>query len=94
MIASFGDRDSERFFNGERVRRFEGFVRQAARRLLVLDSATSLDDLRNLRSNRFEALRGDRKGQYSIAINKQWRVCFNWQDGEAHDVEIVDYHKG
>jgi len=94
MIVGFGDKDSERFYNGERVPRFQGFAPQAARRLQVLDSATSLDDLRNLRSNRFEALRGNRKGQYSIAINMQWRICFKWRDGEAYDVEIVDYHKG
>ena len=92
MIRSFADRHTRRFFEGERVPRFGGFATQAARRLTVLDSAVELRDLAMLRSNRFEALRGDRAGQYSIRINAQWRICFRWTEDGPHDVEIVDYH--
>lgn len=92
MIVTFRDRDTQRFFGGERVIRFQGFADQAARRLQVLDDATSVHDLASLRSNRFETLKGDRKGQFSIRINRQWRICFRFEDGEAHDVEIVDCH--
>ena len=82
-----------RFFAGERVREFQGFVDQATRRLAVLDSATSLQDLAALRSNRLESLSGDRAGQCSIRINRQWRICFRWEDDGPYDVEIVDYHR-
>jgi len=92
MIRSFGDRKTEQFFNGLRVRAFQGFAEQATRRLTVLDSADALQDLSALRSNRLEVLAGDRVGQYSIRINKQWRICFRWEDDGPHDVEIVDYH--
>ena len=92
MIRSFADRHTRRFFEGERVARFGGFAPQAARRLAVLDSAVELRDLAMLRSDRFEALRGDRAGQYSIRINAQWRICFRWTEDGPHDVEIVDYH--
>ena len=92
MIRSFGDRKTEQFFNGLRVRAFQGFAEQATRRLTVLDNADSLQDLSALRSNRLEVLAGDRVGQYSIRINKQWRICFRWEDDGPHDVEIVDYH--
>lgn len=71
---------------------FQAIATQAERRLQILDNATSLQDLRNLPSNRFEALRGDRIGEYSIRINDQWRICFEWEDGDAYNVEIVDYH--
>lgn len=71
---------------------FQVFSTQAERRLQILDNATSLQDLRNLPSNRFEALRGDRVGQCSIRINDQWRICFKWEDGDAYNVEIGDYH--
>ena len=91
MIRSFADKDTKRLFNDERVRRFAAFERQARRKLLLLDAAASLDDLRIPPGNRLEALAGDRKGQHSIRINDQWRICFRWNDG-AHDVEIVDYH--
>ena len=74
------------------VKRCLSFTSQAERRLQILDSATCLNDLRGLPSNNFEALQGHRKGQYSIRINIKWRVCFEWLDNEAHDVEIVDYH--
>ena len=80
-----------RLFNGERVPAFSGFSRQADKRLRILDATETLDALKALPSNRFEALSGDRKGQYSIRVNKQWRVCFEWDEG-AHEVEIVDYH--
>lgn len=92
MIQSFKDRDTRRFFEGVRVARFQAFADQATRRLTVLDNADALRDLSGLRSNRLEALRGDRVGQYSIRINTQWRICFRWSDDGAHDVELVDYH--
>ena len=92
MIRSFADRDTQALFNGRRVRRFEAIREQAERRLQVLVSARTLEDLRALRSNRLEALSGDRRGQFSIRIDLQWRVCFRWQEGDAWDVEIVDYH--
>ena len=92
MIRSFRDRETRRFFEGQRVAAFQGFARQAARRLVLLDSAEKLSDLATLPSNRLEALRGDRAGQYSIRINAQWRICFRWTDDGPLDVEIVDYH--
>ena len=92
MIRSFRDRETGRFFEGQRVAAFQGFARQAARRLVLLDSAETLGDLAALPSNRLEALRGDRAGQHSIRINAQWRVCFRWTDDGPDDVEIVDYH--
>ena len=92
MIQGFNDRDTERLFNDEDVRRFRAIERQARRKLLLLDTAVSLDDLRMPPGNRLEALSGSRQGQYSIRINNQWRVCFRWQAGGPYDVEIVDYH--
>lgn len=92
MIRSFKCRNTERFFVGERVREFSGFADQAAKRLCILDDAESRNDLAALPSNRFEALAGDRAGQYSIRINQQWRICFKWGSNGPHDVEIVDYH--
>lgn len=92
MIRSFRDKHTQRFFEGERVARFGGFAASATRRLAVLDSAVELSDLAMLRSNRFEALRGDRAGEYSIRINVQWRLCFRWLEDGPHDVEIIDYH--
>jgi len=74
------------------VRRFVGIRAQAERRLQILDSATSLQDLGALRSNHLEALKGDRQGQYSIRVNDQWRICFEWRSDGPHRVEIVDYH--
>ncbi len=76
---------------GAKVRRFGGIERQARRRLLILDAAQTLDELCDLPSNRLHALGGDRKGQWSVAINDQWRICFVWQNGAA-EVEIVDCH--
>ena len=93
MIASYADRDTERLFNRERVRRFPSTVHGVMRRkLLLLDAAVALDELRVPPGNRLEKLRGDRAGQYSIRVNQQWRVCFRWRDGAAFAVEIVDYH--
>ena len=92
MIKSFRGKKTEILYNGGRVKDFRVIYTQAERRLQILDNATSLQDLRNLPSNRFEALRGDRVGQCSIRINDQWRICFEWQDGDAYNVEIVDYH--
>lgn len=94
MILSFRDKQTERFASGEFVRAFQGFESQAERRLAVLNAVTSLNDLRSLPSNRLEALRGDRAGQYSIRINQQWRICFTWPDDAIgpSNVEIVDYH--
>jgi proteic killer suppression protein len=94
MIRSFRDRDTERLAAGETVRKWESFRRQAEKRLRVLDAAKSIEDLAVLNSNRLEALKGDRKGQYSIRINHRWRLCFEWPKDAAGplNVEIVDYH--
>lgn len=94
MILSYKDRRTERFASGEFVAAFQGFERQASKRLSILNAAPSLNTLRGLPSNRLESLRGVRQGQYSIRINRQWRVCFTWRQGELgpSDVEIVDYH--
>lgn len=92
MIRGFKDRKTQRFFEGTHVREYQGFSEQAVRRLTILNSAESLQDLACLRSNRFELLSGDRKNQYSIRINRQWRICFQWNADGPFDVEIVDYH--
>jgi proteic killer suppression protein len=94
MIRSYRGKDTERLAAGERVRQWEPFRRQAEKRLRILDAATSLGDLAALNSNRLEVLTGDRKGQYSIRINRQWRICFEWPKNApgAKNVEIVDYH--
>ena len=94
MILSYRDKRTEQFARGEFVRAFSGFEEQAARRLSILNAATSLEDLRALSSNRLEALKGDRAGQYSVRINQQWRICFVWATGQPgpSNVEIVDYH--
>ena len=93
MIRSFRDRDTERIFGRERTPRLSTDVqRMAQRKLAVVDAAESLQDLRIPPGNRLEKLSGDRDGQHSIRINDQWRICFRWRDGDAHDVEITDYH--
>lgn len=92
MIAGFRDRRTLRFFQGQDVREFRGFARQAARRLTILDNADTLGDLAGLSGNRLERLAGDRSGQYSIRINQQWRICFRWGANGPYDVEILDYH--
>ena len=79
-------------FNDYGVRRFQAFESVARRKLKMLDDAVALGDLRALPGNRLESLKGDRKGQYSIRINDQYRICFEWRDGDVYGVEIVDYH--
>lgn len=92
MIRSFRDAATAQLFADEDVPRFRAIERQARRKLLVLDGAGALIDLRSPPGNRLEALKGDRRGQHSIRINAQWRICFRWREGGAEDVEIVDYH--
>ena len=93
MIRSFQDRDTERVFRRIRAPRLSAEVqRTALRKLLVLDAADLLDDLRSPPGNRLEKLVGRRQGQHSIRINNQWRICFRWKGADAHDVEITDYH--
>ena len=92
MIRSFRDATTKALFNDEDAPRFRAIERVARRKLLYLHQAKRLEDLRVPPGNRLEALRGDRKGSYSIRINDQWRICFSWKDGDAHDAEIVDYH--
>ena len=94
MIASYRDRNTERLAAGEKVRQWEPFRRQVEKRLRILDAALSLGELAALNSNRLEALKGDRKGWYSIRISDQWRICFKWPKDEPgpSNVEIVDYH--
>jgi proteic killer suppression protein len=94
MIISYRERRTEALARGERVAEFSGFQRQAEIRLDRLEAATALRDLAALRGNHLEALHGDRRGQYSIRINDQWRICFEWPPGASgpSNVEIVDYH--
>jgi toxin HigB-1 len=93
VIKSFADPDAERLFQRERVRRFPAqLLRTMLRKLVALDAAERLADLRVPPGNRLAKLRGDRAGQHSIRINDQWRICFRWQDGDAFAVESVDYH--
>ena len=93
MIRSFRDVDTERLWNEERTRRFSANLRKVAlKKLQMLNAAATLGDLALPPGNRLERLRGDREGQYSIRVNDQYRVCFEWRDGNAHEVEITDYH--
>jgi toxin HigB-1 len=93
VIKDFRDRDAERLFDRRPTKRLGPNVRRIAlRKLRMLDAAANLEDLRVPPGNRLERLRGDRAGQHSIRVNDQWRICFRWSDGDAHDVEIVDYH--
>ncbi len=93
MIRSFGNKDTERLWNRERAASIDSRIhRVALRKLRQVGSALTLDDLRIPPGNRLEALKGGRRGQYSIRINDQWRICFVWKDGGAEDVEVVDYH--
>ena len=95
MIRSFKGSAAETIFHRKRSKRFPTNLHHLAlRKLLLIDGADSLEDLRIPPGNRLEQLKGDRKGQHSIRINDQWRICFTWQEGEAEAVEIVDYHKG
>lgn len=93
MIRNFADKEAEKIWGGTRSRKLPAGMQQVARRKLrMLNAASVLDDLRIPPANRLEALKGDRKGQHSIRINDQWRICFSWRAGDAHGVEIVDYH--
>jgi proteic killer suppression protein len=92
VIKTFRDKDVEALFHDNAIPRFRNFERVARRKLLYLNAAKRLEDLRVPPGNQLEALKGDRKGQYSIRVNDQWRVCFRWHDGAVLDVEIVDYH--
>ena len=93
MIQSFADRHTERFYHSGTSRRLPAEIhKRATMRLLQLNAATRIEDLRMPPSNRLEQLRGDRAGQWSVRINDQWRVCFRFENGDAFDVEITDYH--
>jgi proteic killer suppression protein len=92
MIRSFKDATTARLFADEDVPRFRGIERPARRKLLLLNGARTINDLRSPPGNRLEALAGGRRGQHSIRINDQWRICFVWREDGAEDVEIVDYH--
>jgi proteic killer suppression protein len=93
MIKSFRCKETEKFFQRQRSARFHADVhRIALRKLLLLDAAEKLEDLRIPPGNRLEKLTGNRQGQHTIRINDQWRICFRWSEGDAYDVEIVDYH--
>ena len=93
MIRSFLDRDTERLFARDPVRRWAPDLQRAAlRKLRMLDAAEVIEDLRVPPGNRLERLTGDRAGEHSIRVNDQWRVCFRWRSGDAFDAEIVDYH--
>ena len=92
MIVSFSDSKAERLFSGARVPKFANVERVATRKLEMLDRAHELRDLASQPQNRLEALKGDRKGQHSIRINDQWRICFRWTATGPADVQIVDYH--
>jgi proteic killer suppression protein len=93
VLQSFGDKDTERIWRRERSRKLDQPTQRAElRKLLIMDAAETLDDLRVPPGNRLEKLRGDRRGQQSIRVNQQWRICFRWSAAGPEDVEIVDYH--
>jgi toxin HigB-1 len=93
MIQSFANKETERIWNGERSRKLPPEIQNRALvKLAMIDAADLLEDLRNPPSNRLHELDRDRAGQHSVSINRQWRICFVWKGGNAHDVEIVDYH--
>lgn len=93
MIRSFRCQETRAIHEGFSSRQLHAIQNQARKRLRWLDAATSLADLGAIRGNHLEALQGDRAGQHSIRVNDQWRICFTWRDGNAHEVEIVDYHR-
>lgn len=94
MIETFRDKEAERVWNGQVSRKLPRNIQQVVRRKLrMLNNAATLEDLRIPPANRLEALKGTRRGQHSIRVNQQWRVCFRWSAGNAFDVEIVDYHR-
>ncbi|MEM7591086.1 MAG: type II toxin-antitoxin system RelE/ParE family toxin [Cyanobacteria bacterium P01_A01_bin.83] len=93
MIETFTCKETKKIWNGQRSAKLPGDIQnRALRKLRQLDAAITLEDLRNPPGNRLEALKGDLQGQYSIRIQKQWRICFTWNKGSATDVEIIDYH--
>ena len=92
MIKSFAEKRTRDLFETGISRRWNSIARVAVRKLVQIDAATALDELNSPPGNRLEALKGDRRGQYSIRISDQWRVCFRWEDDGVYDVEIVDYH--
>jgi proteic killer suppression protein len=93
VIKSFGNSETERVFRGEIARRLPRDIQAVAlRKLLVLHAATAVEELRTPLGNRLERLAGDRAGQMSLRVNDQWRICFRWEQGDAYDVEITDYH--
>jgi proteic killer suppression protein len=93
VLRSFGDKDTERVWRRERSRRLDSTTQRAAlRKLLILDAAETLNDLKIPPGNRLEKLRGDRAGQHSIRVNEQWRICFRWTPAGPEGVQIVDYH--
>lgn len=92
MIRSFRCKETQGLFETGKTRRFSAIINVAERKLIQLQAAETLDDLKSPPGNRLEALKGDRTGQHSIRINQQWRVCFRWTDDGPEDVEIVDYH--
>lgn len=92
MIKSFKCKDTDKLFNDSYIKRFRGIERKARIKLEILNATVSLDSLKVPPGNRLEALKGDKKGQYSIRIDSQWRLCFKWIEENAHEVEIADYH--
>jgi proteic killer suppression protein len=92
MIESFRCKETRRLWETGKSRRFASIANVAIRKLAMLDAADRLDDLRVPPANRLEALKADRKGQHSVRVNDQWRLCFRWENGRAFDVEITDYH--
>ena len=93
MIKSFRDNETEKIFNRQLSKKLPQNIQRVARKkLVILDAATELNDLRVPPGNQLEALKGNRKGQHSIRINDQWRICFRWRAGDSFDVEITDYH--
>jgi len=92
VIVSYANKETEKLADGFRVRKFEAIARAAQKKLVILAAAAALDDLQVPPGNHLEALAGDRKGQHSIRINDQYRICFKFEEHQAYDVEIVDYH--
>jgi len=92
MIKSFSDKDTQKLFERRSSKRFKNIERVALRKLVMLNAAKVLDDLKVPPGNKLEALKNDRIGQHSIRVNQQWRICFSWNDGEIENVEICDYH--
>jgi toxin HigB-1 len=93
MIKSFNDKETEKVYGREGSRKLPEDIQQVAlRKLRMINNAKNLNDLRILPANNLEKLRGDREGQHSVRVNDQWRICFKWKDGDAHEVEITDYH--